>query len=177
MVLILIMPVSLVRIVAGLLLLILGRRLFWLFVGLIGFMTGFTFASRFFSLDSQLLELLIAVGCGLIGVLLAIFLQRLAIAIAGFLAGGLLATTLIEMFSLNVTPAIPFVIGGVLGAVLLSIFFDWALIFISSATGAMLISRSLPVDPWVGAFVFVVLAVIGVLVQTRLLPAAKIRKA
>ena len=170
------MHASIIRILAGLLLLILGRRLFWLFVGLVGFMAGYTFAQKFFTLSSQLLELLIAVGVGLVGIFLAIFLQRLAIAIGGFLAGGLFATSLLEMFKWNVSPLVLFVIGGVLGAILLSIFFDWALIFLSSITGAMLISRALPLEPWMATFVFVILVVVGILVQTRLFPAAKVQK-
>jgi hypothetical protein len=170
------MPVSIIRILAGLLLLILGRRLFWLFVGLVGFMAGYTFAQKFFTLSSQLLELLIAVGVGLIGILLALFLQRLAIAIGGFLAGGLFATSLLEIFNWNVSPLVLFVIGGILGAILLSMLFDWALVFLSSISGAILITAALPLEPWMRTFVFVILVVVGILVQTRLFPAAKIQK-
>ncbi len=170
------MPTSLVKILAGVMLLILGRRLFWLFVGLIGFTAGFTLAQQYLSLSSELLELMIAVGIGLIGVFLAIFLQRLAIAIGGFLAGGLFATSLLELFKWNVSPLVLFVIGGVLGAVLLSIFFDWALIFLSSISGAMLISRSLPLEPLLTTVAFVVLVIVVILVQTRLFPAARVQK-
>jgi hypothetical protein len=38
----------LLRVLVGIGLLITGRRLFWLFVGLIGFITGTHLASRFF---------------------------------------------------------------------------------------------------------------------------------
>jgi Domain of unknown function (DUF4203) len=170
------MPASIIRILAGLLLLLLGRRLFWLFVGLVGFIAGYTFAQKFLTLSSQLLELLIAVGVGLIGILLAIFLQRLAIAIGGFLAGGLFATSLLEMFKWNVSPPVLFAIGGIVGAILLSMLFDWALIFLSSISGAMLISRALPLEQWMFTFVFVILVVVGILVQTRLFPAATVHR-
>jgi hypothetical protein len=170
------MPVSIIRILAGLLLLILGRRLFWLFVGLVGFMAGYTFAQKFFTLSSQLLELLIAVGVGLIGILLALFLQRLAIAIGGFLAGGLFATSLLEMFKWNVSPLVLFVIGGIIGAILLSMLFDWALVFLSSISGAILITSALPLEPWMRTFVFVILVIVGILVQTRLVPASQVQK-
>ena len=139
-------------------------------------MAGYTFAQKFFTLSSHLLELLIAVGVGLIGILLALFLQRLAIAIGGFLAGGLFATSLLEMFKWNVSPLILFVIGGILGAILLSILFDWALIFLSSISGAILITSALPLEPWMATFVFVILVVVGILVQTRLFPAAQVQK-
>src|SRR5688500_8251535 len=136
-----------IRIVSGLLLLFLGRRLFWLFVGLVGFFAGLTFAARFFSEQSGMELLLIAAGCGIVGVLLAFCLQKLAIAVAGFLAGGLFATNLLESAAMQVPPLVPFLIGGIIGAILLLTIFDWALILLSSVTGATLLSRALPLEP------------------------------
>ncbi len=167
---------SLFRIVSGLLLLFLGRRLFWLFVGLLGFISGMTFGAKFFSGQPDWLLLLIAFGCGLIGVVLALFLQKLAIAIAGFLAGAFFATTLMETLNWSVAPLIPAVIGGIVGAILLSILFDWALIFLSSATGAILIARSLALEQPFSTLAIVVLLILGIIFQTRLLPPATVRR-
>lgn len=171
----LIMQWPLFRIVSGLLLLFLGRRLFWLFVGLLGFISGMTFAARFFFNQPERFLLLIAFGCGLIGVVLALFLQKLAIAIAGFLAGAFFATTLMEAVSWSVAPLIPALIGGVIGAILLSVLFDWALVFLSSATGAILIARSLPLEQPFSALAFVVLLILGIIFQARLLSPARTR--
>jgi len=172
------MPWSLFRIVSGLLLLFLGRRLFWLFVGLLGFISGMTFAARLFSGQPGWLLLVIALVCGLIGIYLALFLQQLAIAIAGFLAGAFFATTMMEAVSWSVAPLIPALIGGVIGAILLLVLFDWGLIFLSSVTGAILIARSLPLEQPFAALAFFVLLLVGIIFQARLLQPARVpRKA
>jgi hypothetical protein len=170
------MDLPLFRLISGVLLLFLGRRLFWLFVGILGFLSGAMFAARFFANVSDWMLLLIAFVCGLIGVLLAIFLQRAAVAIAGFLAGGLFAATLMEALNFNVAPAIPYLIGGILGAILISVLFDWALIILSSLTGAILVARSLPLESGIAHVVFVVLWILGVIVQARLLKPSTVRR-
>jgi len=166
---------TLFRILSGLLLLFLGRRLFWLFVGLLGFVSGMTFAARFFSNQPGWLLFLLALGCGLIGIFLALFLQRLAIAIAGFLAGAFFATALMEAVSWSVAPFIPVLIGGILGLILLSVMFDWALIFLSSVTGAILIARSLSLEQPFTALAFLVLLLLGIVFQARFLSPATVR--
>ncbi|HEY1789962.1 MAG TPA: hypothetical protein VGJ73_17585, partial [Verrucomicrobiae bacterium] len=77
-----------INILVGAVLLVFGRRLFWLFVGCTGFIVGFDLANSLFPGQSQLLIFLIAIGVGLIGAIAAIFLQRLVVGIAGFFAGG-----------------------------------------------------------------------------------------
>lgn len=166
------MQLSLLRILAGFVLLFLGRRLFWLFVGVLGFSAGFVLATQYFSAQPQWLVLVIAVVCGLIGILLAFFLQRAAIAIAGFLAGAQFAMALVESAGWNVAAPIPYLVGGILGAILLSVLFDWALIFFSSVSGAILIARALPVEPQFAILAFVVLTILGIFVQARFLEPA-----
>ena len=161
------MELQLFRIIAGALLLLSGRRLFWLFVGVLGFLAGITLATQYFSAQPAWMLLVVALACGLIGILLAIFLQKLAIAIGGFLAGGLFTQTFAQSIGWNIAPLIPFVIGGILGAILLSVLFDWALIFLSSITGAILISRALPLEPSMNLVVFVVLLIAGIFIQSR----------
>jgi hypothetical protein len=160
---------ALFRVLSGALLLCFGRRLFWLFVGLLGFFAAFGFASKFFSEQSQLVTLTIALVAGLIGILLAIFLQRVAIAVAGFLAGGMFAVELLQMTGWQIHPSIAYIVCGVIGAILISILFDGALILLSSLIGAMLITRSLTLQPLIEAVLIAVLVVIGILIQSRLL--------
>jgi hypothetical protein len=173
------MEFQLFHILAGILLLFVGRRLFWLFVGLLGFVAGITFATQYFSNQPSWMLLAIALICGLVGILLAVFLQKLAIAIGGFLAGGLFLQSFVQALGWNIAPLIPFIAGGILGAILLLAVFDWALIFLSSITGAILISRALPLQSPLDLITFVVLLVIGIFVQARYLtpPAVVERKA
>jgi len=61
-----------------------------------------------------------------------------------------------------------FLLGGVFGAVLALMLLDWALIILSSAIGAVLISQALFPDRGLAALSFVILAIAGILIQSRL---------
>src|SRR5690349_11228256 len=73
--------------VVGALLLLVGRRLFWLLVGIAGFLFAWSLSYQYFHLREPGAQLLLAVVAGLVGVALAVFAQKLAIAFAGFVAG------------------------------------------------------------------------------------------
>jgi hypothetical protein len=168
------MELPIPTILAGFILLFFGRRLFWLFVALIGFIAGMGLATQVFAVRDQMFLLLIAIGCGILGALIALFLQRLAIGIAGFISGAMLSMWLAKWMGLSVVMLIPGLIGGILGAILLMVLFDWALIFFSSITGASLIVHSVRMDSHFVVPAFVVLALIGAFVQARFIhPAAR----
>jgi outer membrane lipoprotein SlyB len=154
-------------IIAGLLLLFMGRRLFWLFVALIGFAAGMILSSELFAVHDQLVLLAIGVVCGLIGAMLALFLQRLAIGVAGFLAGATVGVAVAQWLGLHAGTMIPGLIGGVIGGILLSAVFDWALIFLSSIAGASLIIRSINLQASYVIPAFVILALLGIVIQSR----------
>ena len=108
-----------------------------------------------------------AIVLGFIGALLALFLQKIAITIAGFLAGGKLAIAIAAAFL--VQPAqyywITFLIGGIVGAVLLLVLFDWALIALSSVVGAYLILSAFSLPASGTSILFIALVAVGVIVQ------------
>lgn len=172
---------NIIRIIAGLALLTLGRKLFWLFVAIIGFGFGFLLADRFFPRQGEIIQLVIALVFGIVGALLAIFLQKLAIYVGGFLAGGFILVNLLEILGIQRGPGdnffliIVFVIGGIVGAVLVMLIFDWALIILSSLAGAGLVVRGevpilqggLPSAPVLDTVVFVVLLIVGIVIQAR----------
>jgi hypothetical protein len=164
-------PESLLRILVGLALLTLGRKLFWLFVAAAGFLAGMEIGPAVVGARESWLVLAIAIGAGLVGALLAIAMQKIAIAIAGFLAGGYVAAVLVR--NVVAAPAswgwIPYIIGGVLGAILVLVVFDWALILLSSVSGALLVADSLKLERGVAGLVLVALAVAGIVIQARLL--------
>src|SRR5439155_24821137 len=78
-------PMKILPIVLGVLLLVAGRRLYWLFVGAVGFLIGMRIAERFFPQEGSWQYLLIVVLAGLAGVLLAMVIQRIAVLLAGAL--------------------------------------------------------------------------------------------
>ncbi len=156
-----------VPVAVGLLLLLFGRRLYWLFVGAIGFAVGMNVASRALERESETTRLALALVVGLVGVILALFLQRVAIALAGFLAGAWLGAGLWNALSGSPSslPWLAALAGGILGAVLSATLFDWVLIVISSLAGATLVAQYLPVARDAQGVVIAVLALVGIVVQ------------
>jgi ammonia channel protein AmtB len=161
---------NLVNVILGSALLVAGRKLFWLFVAAAGFVTGMQLATRF-TQTSEGLAIMIGLVIGLIFALLAIFLQRIAIAIAGFLAGGYILTALAGMLGMDAGAFvwIIYVIGGIIGVILVSLLFDWALITLSSLAGASLVVQSLFPQNATGGLIFILLFVIGIVIQGSVL--------
>ncbi|WP_319408326.1 DUF4203 domain-containing protein [uncultured Desulfosarcina sp.] len=153
---------------SGVMLLVLGWKLFWLFVGVVGFAAGLQAAQLV--LGPQPFWVLWAAGmiCGVIGAILALFFQKLAIGIGGFVAGSTIALHLTMMMGYDPS-ALLALIGGIVGAVALYLLFDWALIFLSSVAGATMIIEALgrhaPYAPALSAL----LMAAGIIFQARLL--------
>lgn len=149
--------------IAGVALLIAGRRLFWLFVGLVGFFTVY----RWFEPHAGSGRWVIAILAGLLGIVLAIFLQRLAVAVAGFLVGGWFVAGLlgVQLASARGGNLLLILIAGVVAAVLAVWLFDVALVVLSSLAGAGLIVEAFHPRPGPGRLLLVVLVVAGIAVQ------------
>ncbi len=156
-----------INVAVGALLLLFGRRLFWLFVAGVGFVVGITWAKQWLGGGSDLVAFIVAIGVGLIGAILSVFLQRLVVAIAGFLAGGYLLGQLAFALNYNAYAWIAFLVGGIIGAILVAGLFDWALIVLSALTGATAIVQSFTFAPSASILIFVVLALLGIIVQAR----------
>lgn len=155
------------NILVGATLLIFGRRIFWLFVAGVGFLVGTTLATEWLGDHSEMATVLIALGIGVVGAILAVFLQRLVVGVAGFLSGGYLLYTLAFELKYEAFAWIAFLLGGVIGAILVMALFDWALILLSALTGATVIVQNVPLDSLMAALLFVVLLGFGVVVQAR----------
>src|SRR3972149_6375751 len=99
----------------GAALLAFGRKLFWLLVAVIGFMVGFYLAGQFLGDQSGWLILVIALVAGGLGAVLALFLQKIALGLAGFLGGGYLTLQLMAIFGWGNGEFswLPFLLGGI----------------------------------------------------------------
>ena len=162
---------NVINLILGGALLVAGRKLFWLFVGAAGFITGVQLATRL-SQGPDWLALLIGLIIGVIFALLAIFLQAVVIGIAGFLAGGYVLSVLAATFGISLTGAttwIVYLVGGILGVILVSFLFDWALITLSSLVGASLVIQSLFPQGAFAGIIFFILFLAGVLIQGSIL--------
>jgi uncharacterized protein DUF4203 len=161
--------VTIVGVLIGIVILFFGRKLFWLCVAAVGFAVGVEIAPHLVNEPSSVLALLVALALGVLGALLALFLQKIAIAVLGFLAGGKLASAIAAAFFVHYAQysTIIFVVGGVIGAILLLAVFDWALIVVSSLTGAHLIifQGAITLPPSGSTIVFIGLAILGIVVQ------------
>ena len=151
----------------GVVILLFGRRLFWLCVAAVGFAAGVEMAPHIMQQPTPLLALTFALVLGFIGALLALFLQKIAIAIVGFVSGGKIALAVAAAFIANAAQFywLTFIVGGIVGAILLLVLFDWALIFLSSMVGAYLILSAVAVPSAGTTILFMALVLVGVLIQ------------
>lgn len=159
-----------IDVLIGALLLLFGRKLFWLFVGGVGFVVGFQIATDAMHNQPEWVIILIALGSGLVGIILSIFLQRIIVAIAGFFAGGYFLSSLVMALihaNQQVVQWVTFIVGGIIGAVLTLFLFDPALIILSSLAGATAVSQNVPLEPAAKGILFLVLLALGIIVQTR----------
>lgn len=153
----------------GILLVVLGRKIFWLVVAVLGFVSGFEWVPLFFHNESRVVILTVALAMGLLGAVLAIFLQYFAVGFAGFLAGVRLITVFSVLLNMESSTYLWLfaLTGGVIAAILALMLLDWALIILSSLVGASLVCQALQLQQGMAVLVFVVLATVGILIQSK----------
>ncbi|MDX1433070.1 MAG: DUF4203 domain-containing protein [Gammaproteobacteria bacterium] len=158
-----------VAIAAGAVLLVAGRKLFWLFIAITGFFVGVEVARDLLVDQPEWAIWVFAAGAGIIGALLAMLFERVAFALAGFYAGGYVAMVAAQALGLDLPGLAVFVSGGVLGAVIATFVMDWAIIILSSLVGAGLIVGALDIESMQRAILAGVLVAGGVLVQAGMM--------
>ena len=102
-----------------------------------------------------------------IAIALTLIHERFGYFFSGFLAGGYL---LVEYSApgLLTVPLLPFLLGGVIGSLLIGIFTDWALILVSSASGAYFLTNMFVLPSTTQILVTSGLFVIGAVTQVVL---------
>ena len=158
-----------VSVILGIVLLLLGRKLFWLFVALAGFYVGFEVARAVMAGEPQWLIWLAAAAVGLIGAILAMLFQRVAFGLGGLYAGGYLALLAAERFLPGDLGLGAFVVGAVAGAIAAVLIMDWAIIALSCMFGAALVVSSLGLGDIGRALTFAALVAAGIIAQRRLM--------
>ena len=160
---------AILNVLLGAALLFFGRKAFWLFVAGAGFVAGVSLANRILQ-GPEWISLLIGLGIGFLAALLAVLVQRFAIGLAGFLVGGYLSMQfLVPFFHLEHgwLPWLAFIVGGIVGVILVNAFLDWALIVLSSLAGASLVTEAINLRDALGFIGFIVLFAIGISYQAR----------
>jgi hypothetical protein len=166
---------AILEIALGGVLLLFGRKLFWLFVAGVGFAVGLFLVSVLLPDAPEWVSFALAVVLAVLGTILALTVQKIAIGLAGFIAGGWMMLRLLDVVSLDLGGLqwLVIIVGGILGALLLTTLFDWGLILLSSLVGANLVvsgaggligfpANLLPI-------LFLMLFGLGAIIQARML--------
>lgn len=168
--------------IVGGLLLVAGRRLFWIALAVAGFVIGWLVGSELGGLPeamvvgerigvegAEALRLGFAITLAITGLLLAFTAQRIAVVLAGVAVGGLGMLWLLQPVAEGLGPLIWVfaLLGALLGIGLARVLFSAALVIVSSWIGAGLVTEGL--DPFEShrIWLFVGLFVCGLLVQRR----------
>ncbi|MEP6821987.1 MAG: DUF4203 domain-containing protein [Chthoniobacterales bacterium] len=166
------MQITIATLLLAAVLLFFGQRIYWLFVGIVGFFAGMNLATHWLVLHPEWLVLVVAIVAGLLGAVLAVFAQKLAIGIAGFFAGGHFALLLLPNLGYATSDRFALLLffgAGIIAALLAVALLDWALITLSALIGAALIANWAVDAPGIRALVFVALFALGFIVQASLL--------
>jgi hypothetical protein len=96
-----------------------------------------------------------------------VFLQKFAVIVAGFIAGGYLAYVLLNALGLNTfwIWLTAFVILGLVGAFLMARLFDVALVILTCLVGAAMLTQITPFGQPLLTLTFVLLVIIGIAAQ------------
>ena len=161
------------NVILGIILLTVGKKLYWLLVAVVGFAIGLALATQYVQADPPWLIYVVALAAGILGAVFGIFVQRLAIALIGFLVGGFGASYVAGLINIS-EPFnwMAFIVGGIVGLLLVASVFDWALYILSSWAGATLITRAVTggigMNETLGLVVFFTLFVLGMVLQAGL---------
>jgi len=160
--------------VLGAVLLFLGMRLFWLFVGIMGFALGFVVGAAITESATSWVTVVAGLGAGVVFSLLAVVLQRPAAMVAGFLAAGGAAAAFLDYWWMTAPSWASWTVlllFGALGALAVWWTFVPAIIFITSFCGASAIVNALESRLAWGGLVFfgiwLALVIAGLVVQFR----------
>lgn len=169
------------QILVGIVVLLVGRQLFWIFIGAVGFFIGVVFAPLLFGTAPDWLRLVMSLALGATFAALAIVIQKPMAVLAGFFAGGLFDMSVFALIGSGLGADerfgwfgwFVFITGGIVGAIAVFLLFDWAVIALSSMVGAGLIMNGVEtfgqLPPFIGIIIFVALVATGMWVQSRLL--------
>lgn len=163
---------TLAALVIGALLLLLGRRLYWLALGVAGFLLGAWLGGELVQSAEPGVALLAGLVLGLAGAVLAILAQKIAVAVGGVVIGGYAGLWVAAVAGINASPGtwLALLVGAVIGVLVATALFELALIFFTSLLGASLITEvitdALSLSPGLGLIAFVALLVVGLIAQS-----------
>jgi len=153
-----------VRGVLGAILLFLGHELNFLFAGGMAALIGFRLTPQLPSVWPEWSGYAFMGALAIIAAAITIINKRFGYFLSGFLAGGYF---LVEYFEpgLLTLPLLIFIIGGVIGSLILGIFTEWALVIVSCIIGSYYATNLLVLSPTAKTLVNSGLFIVGALTQ------------
>ena len=139
------MNIVALRIVAGVAILFLGRELSFLFSAAMAAFIGTRLTYLLPFTWPAWADLVFLAGMAVLGAALTLIDKRTGYYVCGFLVGGFVFNEIYSPGGLTI-PILPFVIGSVLGAIIVGLLGEWALIVVSCLIGTYLIYGILPLQ-------------------------------
>ena len=161
-----------IRGVAGVIMLFLGRELSYLFCGVMAALIGLRFTPLLPSAWPFWADYVFLAVLAIIAALLTRVHERAPFIVGGFLAGGFVASEYFAPDALLI-PIIPFILGSLAGAVFVGVLGDWGSIIVSSLIGVYLIYGILPFYGMALVLVSAVIFVVGAVAQVIMYQAIK----
>jgi len=158
---------SLLLVVVGFIILVIGHQASWLFVGGVSFLAGSLIADQLQIVRADIEMIIFSLTCGLLGALLVVYLRKFMITLAAFVSGGYICFYLPAALGWN-TNWINWVVVALVAfacAILTFVLGVIPLIVISSLLGATLITQYMLIGPIGSVGMFIVLCIFGLLVQ------------
>jgi hypothetical protein len=161
-----------VRGVIGGILLFLGHELNFLFAGAMAALLAVRLTPLLPPQWPGWADYAFIIALGVIATVVVLLNERAGYFISGFLAGGLL---LVEYWApdMLIVPWLPFVIGGVIGSLVIGVFTDWALILVTAAIGAAYLLNLFVLDPTLEILIGAGLFIVGALTQVVIMQSQK----
>lgn len=161
-----------IRGVIGGILLFLGHELNFLFAGAMAALLGFRLTPLLPAQWPAWADLAFVIGLGILAAAVVLLNERLGYFVSGFLAGGLLLVEYYAPDTLTV-PLLPFLVGGIIGALVIGVFTEWALILVTAAIGAAYLLNLFVLDPMLEILIGAGLFIVGALTQVIIMQQQK----
>ena len=159
---------QIMRGVIGGIILFLGRELNFLFAGGMAVLIGFRLAPILPAQWPGWYDYVFIAILGVIAASVVIANERLGYFVSGFLAGGYFLIEYFEPGMLTV-PLLPFLVGGIIGSVIIGVFTEWALMIVSCLFGAYYVANLFTLSPTAQILVTSGLFIVGAITQVLLM--------
>jgi len=161
------MSLSLIQGAAGVAILFLGRELSFLFSAAMAAFLGYRLTPLLPSSWPSWSDTAFVIALAVIAAILTSLDKRAGYYVCGFLIGGYAFSEIYAPNSLSI-PILPFIVGSVLGAVVIGIFTEWAMIVVSTFIGTYILYGVLPLFGTARTLASAGIFVVGALAQVVL---------